>query len=139
MSVGTQVVNDRNVVQMLAPDERTSELAIDGITLSGSPWSSMDYTDTVLVINVWGSWCPPCVAEMPELVEVANEFADEGKPVQFLGINTRDSTATAQAFERRFDVRLTPLGGHPDRPGETGRRGCPYGCQEEEVHPGLPS
>src|SRR5699024_6955304 len=36
-------------------------------------------------------------------------------------------------------LRLTPFGGHPDRQVEPGRRGCPHGCQEEELHPGVPS
>src|SRR5699024_6704151 len=36
-------------------------------------------------------------------------------------------------------MRLTPFGGHPDWPGEPGRRGCPHGCQEEELYPGVPS
>ena len=37
------------------------------------------------------------------------------------------------------DLGLPPFGGHPDWPAEAGRRGCPYGCQEEELHPGVPS
>ena len=30
----------------------------------------------VTVINFWGTWCPPCVGELPEFSEVASEYAD---------------------------------------------------------------
>ncbi len=31
-----------------------------------------------ILLNVWAIWCPPCVAELPDLVEVAGEFAGRG-------------------------------------------------------------
>ncbi len=54
------------------------------------------------MVNVWGSWCAPCRAEAPELVEAAREL---GEDVSFLGVNTRDlDVAPAQAFERAFGL-----------------------------------
>ncbi|WP_202619346.1 hypothetical protein, partial [Ornithinimicrobium cavernae] len=50
---------------------------------------------------------------------------------RLLGKAARDVKPTAT----KGDMRLTPLGGHPDRQVLPGRRGCPYGCQEEELHP----
>lgn len=34
-----------------------------------------------MLLNFWAMWCAPCVAEMPELVEVAHEWADRGGKV----------------------------------------------------------
>jgi len=31
----------------------------------------------VIIINFWATWCPPCVAEMPELQELYNEYRDK--------------------------------------------------------------
>ena len=50
------------------------------------------------MINVWGSWCPPCREEAPDL-QAASE-RDQGQ-AQFIGITSRDSTPAApQAFVR---------------------------------------
>jgi len=37
----------------------------------------------LFIVHLWGTWCPPCVAEMPELSEVAKMFEDE---VGFIGL-----------------------------------------------------
>lgn len=54
-------------------------------------------------MNVWGSWCAPCRAEAPNFAKVAKEA--EGKGVQFVGINTRDSNRQAAVkFEEDHDI-----------------------------------
>lgn len=66
--------------------------------MQGSPWTVTEARDRVLVLNVWGQWCGPCVAEMPDLQRVWSQFSESGKPVQFMGINYRDGVETARAF-----------------------------------------
>jgi thiol-disulfide isomerase/thioredoxin len=53
-------------------------------------------------MNVWASWCAPCRAEASTLAEVSTQLAPKG--VSFVGIDTRDSTATAQAFVQKFGI-----------------------------------
>ena len=52
-----------------------------------------------VVVNVWGSWCGPCVKEAPELSRLAREFRGRA---QFLGVDINDLRAPAQNFIRRF-------------------------------------
>lgn len=87
---------------MFSPDERPDAPVLEGETLDGDEFNVKDWAGNVVVINVWGSWCGPCRAETPDLVRVAEETADRG--VRFVGINTRDDRAAANAFVREFQV-----------------------------------
>jgi len=37
-----------------------------------------DYTGQIVLLNFWGTWCPPCLAEIPHLIEVQKAFAEIG-------------------------------------------------------------
>ncbi|WP_424644497.1 TlpA family protein disulfide reductase [Embleya sp. AB8] len=77
--------------------DRTKAPKVTGKTLDGKDISLADFKGKVVVLNVWGSWCPPCRAEAADFQQAHTESADKG--VQFLGINTRDATqANALAF-----------------------------------------
>ncbi|MEP6666488.1 MAG: TlpA disulfide reductase family protein [Nocardioidaceae bacterium] len=80
---------------------------LEGTTLDGEPLALDDLAGNVLVLNIWGSWCGPCRAEAPTLARLARETADE--PVKFVGIDTRDTTAAAQAFVRAFKIAYPSL------------------------------
>ncbi|MGZ4592613.1 MAG: TlpA family protein disulfide reductase [Actinomycetes bacterium] len=82
--------------------KRRSPVSFTGTTLQGKPFDVSSYRGKVVVVNVWGSWCGPCVQEAPALQQVWQEFT--GREVQFVGINTRDQTDNARAHERRFGV-----------------------------------
>ncbi len=99
----TGFVAGKGIITRLAVEDREQPGEVAGETLEGEPVSLADYEGTTVVVNVWGSWCAPCRAEAPHLVEASKELADEG--VEFLGINSRDlDRAAAQAFQRRFEV-----------------------------------
>ncbi|MGH2710837.1 MAG: TlpA family protein disulfide reductase [Actinomycetota bacterium] len=55
---------------------------------------------TPLVVNFWGSWCPPCQEEAPDLAEISKEY--EGR-IQFLGVDILDARGPAREFITRFD------------------------------------
>ena len=44
----------------------------------GTPRTLADYAGRGLVVNLWATWCAPCVAEMPELQELARKVAGDG-------------------------------------------------------------
>jgi len=75
--------------------------------LSGSKFALAQYRGHVVVVNFWGSWCTPCRAEAPSLSQLARHFAPRG--VRFLGVDIRDSPATAEAFQSRFGISYPSL------------------------------
>lgn len=75
-----------------------------GVTESGDSISSDQLKGVVTVINFWYAGCAPCRVEMPELIELQDEFLTDG--VQFIGVNVRDSKETALAFARRIGLNF---------------------------------
>lgn len=66
-----------------------------------------------MVVNVWASWCPPCIAEMPLLEQAAEELKGQ---VQFLGINYQDDKEAALQLLAALDVNFPSV---EDRAGDT--------------------
>lgn len=76
--------------------------SLQGEGLRGESLSTGELAGKVLVLNAWATWCQPCEQEQPDLVTVANRYADRG--VVFLGIDHQDGVAAAREWVRRFDV-----------------------------------
>ena len=64
-------------------------------TIDGKRVRLSDYRGKTLVVNVWGSWCPPCRLETPDLVAEAKRDA---RTVAFLGVDTTETAAVVRAF-----------------------------------------
>jgi len=106
---GKGFVSGDGTIERLARDQRQAPLNVNGTTLEGAPWKTADAANKVLVLNVWGAWCGPCVAEMPHLQQVWSQVSSAGKPVQFMGINYRDGAETAKAFMRANKITYPSL------------------------------
>ena len=89
--------------------------------------SLADYRGKVVVVNVWGSWCPPCRAEAPVLADAARDLS--GKGVAFLGHQHRGPRALGAAGVRAALRRALPLVLRP-------RRAHPAGLPRH-AHPEL--
>ncbi len=92
-----------NRLTQIPPDQRTVLPPVSGPALgSGKTLSTQDYAGRVVVINVWGSWCPPCRKEAPDLQAA---YAKTSDTAQFIGITSKDyDPAPAEAFVRAFKI-----------------------------------
>ncbi len=95
-------VSGDGTITRVAQGERKPAPLIAGDDFDGKPVSLAQFKGKVVVINVWGSWCPPCRKETPALISVAQSMKTQG--VEFLGIAIRESAATSKAFTDRMKV-----------------------------------
>lgn len=102
-------VSGDGTVERIAVDKRAEPVQLTGTTLDGKAWSATDERGKVVVLNKWGSWCPPCVAEAPALQKSWEAFQAAKRPVQFVGIDFRESAATGAAFVRSRGITYPSL------------------------------
>lgn len=71
-----------------------------------------DYRGKVVLINFWATWCPPCRAEMPDLVRLQREHAKDG--LQIIGITyPPERKARVRRFAKQLKVNYPiALGTH---------------------------
>ncbi|MFH9423241.1 TlpA family protein disulfide reductase [Streptomyces sp. NPDC017529] len=104
----TQFVQGEGGVATVAKKDRKPVPALSGETTRGEKLDVAAYKGKVVVLNVWGSWCGPCIAEAANFAKVANETKAKG--VQFVGINTRDSQQSqAVSFEDQHKMPYPSL------------------------------
>ncbi|MGL4178829.1 MAG: TlpA family protein disulfide reductase [Dermatophilaceae bacterium] len=97
-------------VETVPRAERGEPVELSGKLLGGGEFRSAEARGEILLLNVWASWCGPCVAEMPVLQQVWEEQQKAGAPVRFVGINFRDNAAGGAAFAKRAGVTFPNIG-----------------------------
>ncbi len=65
------------------------------------------YRGSVVLMNIWATWCPPCDAEMPELEAFSKEIRAKG--VVVIGVDQGESQAVAGAYARKHGVTFPIL------------------------------
>jgi cytochrome c biogenesis protein CcmG/thiol:disulfide interchange protein DsbE len=74
---------------------------------TGGEASLADYRGQVVVLNVWASWCPPCIDELPLLQRTQRRI--EGRGATVVGVNYKDLPEDAVRLVRRFDLTYPSL------------------------------
>ncbi|MFL6101449.1 MAG: TlpA family protein disulfide reductase [Actinomycetales bacterium] len=85
-----------NTIEQIAAADRGAAYTVSGKTLDGQTLSTASWRGQVVVLNYWGSWCPPCVKETPDLKAAWEQL--KGKNVEFLGLDAQESAETGKAY-----------------------------------------
>ena len=95
------IAGDGSVTEYAASD-RGDAVTLTGTLFDGTEVRSADWIGDVVVLNFWYAACAPCRKEAPDLVDLHDQFQADG--ARFVGVNIRDERATAEAFERNFNI-----------------------------------
>ncbi len=77
------------------PDFATTNLA-------GQPLSLENYKGKVVLIDFWATWCPPCRAELPNLLKTYSEYHSQGFDI--IGVSLDDNQQKLLAFTRMMNM-----------------------------------
>lgn len=82
-------------------------------TTSGDSLSMGDYEGQVILLNFWATWCGPCRYEIPDLIELQNEFGSERFAVIGISLDEDDPDFVrqfAEDMEINYPVALDERG-----------------------------
>ncbi len=102
-------VSGDGAVETIPMAKRGAPVELTGTLLDGKPWDIATTRGKVLVLNVWGSWCAPCVAEAPALEKAWAGLQADKVPAQFLGIDFREDPARCAAFVKKAGITYPSL------------------------------
>ena len=72
--------------------------ALTGLTLDGKPISLDDYKGKVVLLDFWATWCPPCRAEIPNVVANYKKHHAQGFDVVSISVDDEDSEDILRKF-----------------------------------------
>jgi len=93
------------MAKFAAPAEAGPAPAASFLGAKDEPVRIADFKGKVVVLNLWATWCGPCVIEMPTLAKLAAEY--EGKPVEVVALSVDNAEAKDKA--RTFIAQHAPL------------------------------
>ena len=68
------------------------------IDLNGEPVNFKSSIGKVAVVNLWATWCPPCIAEMPSFQKLYDQYGDR---VNFYFVSTEEATKLQQFLDKK--------------------------------------
>ncbi len=68
------------------------------LDLQDRPASLAAYRGKTVFLNIWATWCPPCIAEMPSIARLAEEPRLKDRSIAFVCVSVDDTTDIVRSF-----------------------------------------
>jgi cytochrome c biogenesis protein CcmG/thiol:disulfide interchange protein DsbE len=88
--VPAQAQGEGNVIRFVRNPDQAPEFKLD--SLDGKPLSLAGAHGKVILLNFWATWCGPCRAEIPDLIELQTKYKDR---LQIIGLTVDDDDPDA--------------------------------------------
>lgn len=117
-----------NELQAATPEKKAEPEAkalfsaydIEGTLRNSNEWLGKKPT----VVNIWGTWCPPCRKEIPDLVRLYNEYRDKGLEIVGIAVERGDPSQVAP-FAKSHNMDWVMLIGSQEHIDQFQVRGVP--------------
>jgi len=76
--------------------------------LEGNEFSLRNFENKVLFINYWATWCNPCLAEMPSMAELYNQYK-ENNNIVFLYLSKEDADTIIDYIPKNSSLEQLPI------------------------------
>ncbi|MRN53427.1 thiol-disulfide oxidoreductase ResA [Paenibacillus monticola] len=86
------------------PKEGSRAPSFELLGLDGQTHTLKQYKGKAVVLNFWGSWCSPCVQEMPALQAQWEKWRDQG--VVVVGVNVGEDQMTVENFVKMVGINF---------------------------------
>ncbi len=90
-------------------------------TLDGRPLRLSDLRGSIVMIDFWSSWCPPCRSEAPILAEAYERWSELG--VEFVGVSIWDTEGDVRDFVEQHGIK------YPNAVDEDGQIAVEFGVR----------
>lgn len=102
LAIGYTIYNSVTAedVEFLRTGDKAPDFALQD--MQGNSHKLSDYEGEGVFLNFWGTWCEPCVKEMPAMDRQYKEYEAQG--VHVLAVNIAQSDFEVQSFVDRFDL-----------------------------------
>lgn len=102
LAIGYTIYNSVTAedVEVLKVGDKAPDFVLED--MEGNRHKLSDYKGEGVFLNFWGTWCAPCVKEMPAMDRQYKEFEEQG--VNVLAVNIAQSDFEVQSFADRFDL-----------------------------------
>jgi len=67
-----------------------------------------DYENKVILLNFFATWCPPCRAEIPDFIELVNDYGDRGLVIIGVSVD-RGGVETVREFAAQYSINYPVL------------------------------
>jgi thiol-disulfide isomerase/thioredoxin len=107
------LLDDKGAPQLLKPGDAPPNFTL--LLPDGRYTTLADLKGRPVLVNFWATWCPPCRAEMPELLQAARDYPD----LALLAVNVAETPDKVSQFAEQFrmdaPVVIDPEGAISDR------------------------
>ena len=74
-SGATEITSEKTTIQLLKDPQTVGDFSL--ADLDGKIITAQALRGKVVLVNFWATWCPPCRAEIPDLVELQKKYKDD--------------------------------------------------------------